>query len=107
MSRDDIKIIEFGMEDEPQPKRHTAEPGIKIVEFDNDLRQASPHVVTGNDVGHIKIIEFGDDAAKSPPSKASNPKRAARAIKIVEFDDEPTTATAPHAAPKIKIMEFD
>ncbi len=108
MNRDDIKIVEFGMDDEPRAKSRPAESeAMKIVEFDDAREDHRQKVVTGADVGHIKIVEFDNDPPKAQPKTTENPRAAVGPVKIVEFDEDSEAIGTAGGAPRIKIMEFD
>ena len=108
MSRDKIKIVEFGLDDAPPAGSKPDDArAMKILEFDSDDRDERPTVATGKDVGPIKIVEFDDDLS-SPQKKANGPPQAARRpINIKEFDQEKERTVAPGGGPKMKIVEFD
>jgi len=117
MNRNDIKIVEFGMDGEEMPAPTEAGGTIKVVEFDNDREDGPKRVVTAADVGSIKIIEFDDNgkavASRGPdrrpePATESKPSRTAVGpIKIVEFDKDGEGHETAGGAAKIKILEFD
>jgi hypothetical protein len=108
MRRDDIKIIEFGMDADPGTKPGSAEPGaIKVIEFDNDREDNRPRVVTGKDVGHIKIVEFDDDSPSTWSKAPERPKVTMGPVKVVEFDKERGESEFDTGPRGIKILEFD
>ena len=110
MSRDNIKIIEFGMEDDSPPSANPAGGReMKIVEFDNDPHDSQARVATAKDVGHIKIIEFDDDPKTEKTPMPEKPRKLVGPVKIKEFDkeEEAEARESSGGAPKIKILEFD
>ncbi len=116
MDRDKIKIVEFGMDDESRPKSRLAESEtMKVVEFGDEWEDGRQRPVTGNDVGHIKIVESrgGPPAEshgvppKAQPKKTGKMKAMAGQMKIVEFDQESEETGSLGRNSKIKIIEFD
>lgn len=116
MSRDKIKIIEFGMDDGSPPPAETG-GGVKVVEYGDDRGGGRKRVATAADVGRIKIVEFDDDREAgntppperpAPPAPAARPaKRTVGPVKIRDFDKESEDRKTPGGGPRIKIMEFD
>jgi hypothetical protein len=109
MGRDDIKIIEFDQDDDGAPaSRSTTDKGMKIVEFDKDRREEPKAVATARDIGHIKIVEFGDDEPTRRPAQPSAARPVVKPVKIKDFgaeaEDQPRSSGA---SPKIKIKAFD
>jgi hypothetical protein len=110
VSRDKIKIIEFGMEDDgPSPADSAGGAAMRIIEFDNDPQESQTRVATAKDVGHIKIVEFDDDSKTKKAPMPEKPRKPVGPVKIKEFDkeEEAETRGPGFGAPKIKIMEFD
>ena len=108
MSRDNIKIIEFGMDDDPRPASRSPDSGTrKIIEFDNDREDNRQRFMSGKNVGHIKIIEFDDEPPKKQPKEPEKPKATVGPVKIIEFDKESETLENTGGIAKIKIIEFD
>lgn len=108
MSRDEIKIIEFGMDDDrPSLPNSTGGGTMKIVEFGNDPGDSRKRVAVARDVGHIKIIEFDNDPETEKAPEPEKTKKRIGPLKIKEFGKEPETRESTGGAPKIKIMEFD
>ncbi len=108
MSRDKIKIIEFGMDDDrPSLPNSTGGGAMKIIEIDNDPGDSRKWVATARDIGHIKIVEFDNDPETEKTPVPEKTKKRVGPLKIKEFDKEPETRESMGGAPKIKIMEFD
>ena len=108
MRRDDIKIIEFGMDDDAGTKPDSSEPGaIKVIEFENEREDNRPRVVTGKDVGHIKIVEFDNDKPSTRSKAPEGPKATIGPVKVVEFDKERGESEFSTGPRGIKILEFD
>ncbi len=108
VSRDKIKIIEFGMDDDrPSLPNATGGGAMKIVELDKDPGDSRKRVATARDIGHIKIVEFDNDPETEKTPVPEETKKRIGPLKIKEFDKEPETRESIGDAPKIKIMEFD
>ncbi len=110
MSRDKIKIVEFGVDDDgPSPPAASGDRGMKIIEFDNEPGDGGKRVATAKDVGQIKIIEFDDEPRDKKASPPEPPRQTVGAIKIKEFGKEAEAeAREPSSGErKIKIVEFD
>jgi hypothetical protein len=112
VSRDKIKIIEFGMDqDSPSPTGASGSGLVKIKEFGDDRAEARTRAATAKDIGPIKIIEFDDGPqTRKPKPQAAPPAKAGKRVgpvKIKAFDEEREAEVSIGGAPKIKIMEFD
>jgi len=123
VNRDQIKIVEFGMDDDVPSPSQGGSGGLKVIEYDKDREggrdggreDGRRRVATGADVGPIKIIEFDDDlkggrAPTPAPERRDSRERPARTVgpvKIRDFDKEREAEKSIGGGPKIKIMEFD
>ena len=108
MSRDEIKIIEFGIDDDrPARPDSTGGGAMKIIEFGNDPGDSRKRVAAAGAIGHIKIVEFDNDPETEKTPVPEETKKRIGPLKIKEFDKEPETRESIGDAPKIKIMEFD
>ncbi len=108
MSRDEIKIIEFGMDDDrPSLPNATGGGAMKIIELDKDPGDSRKRVATAGDIGHIKIVEFDNDPETEKTPVPESTKNRIGPLKIKEFGKEPETRESIGGAPKIKIVEFD
>lgn len=108
MSRDEIKIIEFGIDDDrPARSDSTGGGAMKIIEFGNDPGDSRKRVAAAGAIGHIKIVEFDDDPETERTPVPEKTKKRIGPLKIKEFGKEPETRESTGGAPEIKIVEFD
>lgn len=111
VSRDKMKILEFGTDEEiPPPPGARDDNAMKIVEFDGAPGEGQQKVATAKDIGQIKILEFGDENKVAKPKAAplaDRPRKSVGAVKIKEFGEETEGEEPSSAESKIKIMEFD
>lgn len=108
MSRDKIKVIEFGMDDDRRSlPKSTAHGAMKIIEFDNEPDDGGKRVATARDVRDIKIIEFdGDPEVRKSPVPQKTGRRVGP-VKIKEFAEDGEDRKTIGGTPNIKILEFD
>ena len=108
MSSDKIKILEFRMDDDgPSLPGPTGDRAMKIIDFDHDSDDSRKRVATAKDVGHIKIVEFGNDPKTGKIRLPEKTDRRVGPVKIKEFNKEPEAQKSIGRTPKLKIMEFD
>lgn len=108
MNRDKIKILEFGLDDDgPSRRRPTGDGAMKIIEFDKTPDDSRKRVATAKDVGHIKIVEFGNEPEPRKIRMSEKIERRVGPMKIKEFDKEAAARESIAGTPKIKIVEFD